>query len=117
MNTDALRAAFPSFPANESPVAFAYRELLGPGDAAGRNGPSRTEAGAPGIGQWLRARWRNWRHDRLELARIEALAPLSPQLLRDIGLSDEHRSIALARHESHAGRGDFDVAGGRYAGW
>lgn len=102
MTLDALRAAYPAYPANESAVSIAYGELLGGARAAAareaREAQSRWTPS--GLGTHLLARWRQWRIERDEAARLESLAPLAPQLLRDIGVSDEHRSIAIARHAS-----------------
>lgn len=107
MTLDAIRAAFPAYPANESAVAIAYGELLGrPRDVFVRAEPRAAAATAQqsSLVSRLLGQWRAWRREREELARLDALAPLAPNLLRDIGISDEERSIAQARHASHGER-------------
>lgn len=119
MTLDAIRAAFPAYPANESPVAIAYGEMLGRARDDAASDASRTNE--PDLAHRLAARWRSWLQEREEHARLDALGPLAPYLLRDIGVTDEFRSIALARRDSHAeraiGASDIGSISGRFGSW
>lgn len=121
MTSDAIRAAFPAYPANESAVAIAYGELLGGTRDAIRATCAAHSQATLSFGQRLMARWRAWRREREERTRLEALAPLAPHLLRDIGVSEEHRSIVLARQASHYERSfsspDAASTAARFGGW
>jgi hypothetical protein len=46
----------------------------------------------------LRAQWRRQRDDRL---RLDAVSELGVDMLRDIGMNDDLRAHALAQRESH----------------
>ena len=67
--------------------------------AAARSGAETTPTPHPlrWIGARMVAWWRDHQRQRDERLRLEALAPLDRYLLRDIGLSDELRSHALAQ--------------------